>query len=194
MLIERVREMSIEEFLDFAETSEERFEFIDGEICPMTGGTLEHFDIVTNVMDLLQPGLAGKAYRRYSGGMLVKANGDKLLSPDVIVVAGRPETESNRRVLLNPLVVVEVTSPTSADYDRNEKADYYFDVPSIQACLVIEQERLLVELYTRGAAGWNVETFADIEDEVPLATLDCRLPLRDIYANIDFEAEATTGA
>ena len=193
MLIERVREKSIEEFLDFAERQEARFEYIDGEPCPMTGATLEHFDIVTNIMDLLKLRLSGRAYRRYSGGMLVKVGQQSLLSPDVIVVSGEPQTESNRRVLLNPAVVVEVISPTSIDYDRNEKADYYFDVPSIQAYLIVEQERPLVELYTRGEAGWLVRTIADLDDAVDIDALDCRLPLRDIYENIDFDAQATTG-
>ena len=189
MLIERVREKTIEEFLDFAETSEERYELIDGEICPMTGGTLNHFRIAKKVLQMLEAQLDIAKCEVVMGGMLVKVGARRVVSPDVTVVCGQIRTESNSRVILNPTLVVEVTSPTSSNYDRGEKADYYFDVPSIQACLVIDQQHPLVELFTRGAAGWNVETFADIEEKVHLAALDCRLPLRDIYANIDFEAE-----
>ena len=189
MLLERARQLTVEGFLDFAEASEERYEFIDGELCQMTGSKINHFEIITNLMDQLLFRIGASGYRRYGAGMLIRAGVARLLSPDVMVVRGEPETEAGTRVLLNPIVVVEVTSPTSMTRDRGAKLDYYFDVPSIEACLIVDQHRALVELHSRGEAGWRMQSFADMDDEVHIPALDCRLPLRDIYKNVDFAAD-----
>ena len=87
---------------------------------------------------------------------------------------------------------MEVTSPSSIDYDRGTKRELYGDVPSIAAYLVIDQHRALVELYTRIETGWQLQCFADLDDVVPLEALDCDLPLREIYRDIAFEPEART--
>ncbi len=190
VLAERARPMTVEEFLDFAECREERYEFINGEICPMTGGKLNHFRIITNLMDLLLFRLPPSEYTRFSAGMLIRAGDETLLSPDVMVVSSQPETEANTRILLNPALVVEVTSPTSRHYDRGAKRDFYFDVPSIQAYLIVEQERPLVELHTRGRTGWQIRSSTGMDDDAPLDALDCRLPLREIYKGIGFVGES----
>ena len=189
MLLEPVHLHTVDEFLDFAECREERYEFIDGEIVEMTGGTLNHFRIVRNLMDMLLVYLARADFERIPNGMLIKAGRSRLVAPDVIVVAGQPLTESNSRVLLNPAVVFEVTSPTSIGYDRGAKRGFYFDAPTIQAYLVAHQEQPLVELHERGEAGWRTREFAGLEAEAPIDALDCRLPLREIYQRISFDGE-----
>ena len=186
MAIERVRQMSVEEFLDFAESSEEWYEYIDGEPIKMTGGQLNHFDIISNILFELRLLLAETDCRTLPNGMLVRVGDASLVSPDVIVVCGEPQTEADTRILLNPILVVEVISPSSVDHDRVEKRDFYQSVDSIQAYLIVEQDRMLVELYARGEKGWHLQTFSQSDDEVPLAALDCRLPLRDIYRRIKF--------
>ena len=194
MAVERVRQMSVEEFLDFAESSEEWYEYIDGELRLMTGGKLNHFGISANITGQLLNLLAGKNCQVLGGGMLMKAGELRLLTPDVSVICGEPETESNTRLLLNPILVVEVTSPTSIDHDRGAKLEYYFDVASLQTCLIVDQHRVLVELYTRSETGWNLQRFKDLEDVVLLEALDCRLPLREIYRSIKFESGTSASA
>ena len=189
MFSERAREMSVEEFLDFAESSEEWYEYIDGELCPMTGGKLNHFVIGANIAGLFVNLLAEKDCQVLGGGMLVRAGAATLVAPDVSVVCGEPETESDTRILLNPIVVVEVTSPSSIDHDRVVKRDFYQSVESIQAYLVVDQHRVLVELYTRSQTGWHLQAFSELDDEIQLEALACRLPLRDIYRRIEFEDE-----
>lgn len=187
MVIERVRQMSVEEFLDFAENSEDWYEYIDGEPRQMTGGKLNHFVIISNVMGKIGSLLAGSDCQVLANGMLVKAGDTRLVAPDVIVICGHPETEADTRLLLNPIMVVEVTSPSSIDYDRVSKREYYSDVASIEAYLIVDQHRVFVELYTRSETGWHIQRFSELGDEVPLAALDCSLPLRDIYNRIEFE-------
>ena len=195
MVVDSVRQMSVEEFLDFVEDNEDRYEYIDGEPRQMTGGKLNHFRIINRILVLLGSRLSDTDCEVIAGGMLIKAGETRLVAPDVSVVCGEPETEADTRLLLNPILVVEVTSPSSIDYDRVSKREYYGDVPSIQAYLVVDQHRALVELYTRSETGWHIQCFSDLDDEVPIAALNCSLPLRDIYKRIEFdEAPLPTSA
>ena len=194
MVVDSVRQMSVEDFLDFVEDNEDRYEYIDGEPRQMTGGKLNHFRIINRILVLLGSRLSDTDCEVIAGGMLIKAGETRLVAPDVSVVCGKPETEADTRLLLNPILVVEVTSPSSIDYDRVSKREYYGDVPSIQAYLVVDQHRVLVELYTRSETGWHLQSFQDQDAEAPLEALACRLPLRDIYQNIEFEDETASAS
>ena len=188
MAIERVRQMSVEEFLDFAESSEEWYEYIDGEPVKMAGGKLNHFDIISNVLFELRRLLAETNCRTLPYGMLVRVGDASLVSPDVIVVRGEPDTESDTRLLLNPILVVEVLSPSSAHHDRVVKRDLYQSVDSIHAYLIVDQDRMLAELYARSETGWHLQTFSQSSEEIPLEALKCSLSLGDIYRNVELES------
>ncbi len=192
MVVERFQLMSVDEYLAFVEDSEEWYEYVDGEVRSMTGAKFDHFVIITNIIRRLSMLLEGKDCQVISSGMLVKAGATRLLAPDLSVVCGEPITESNTRLLLNPLILVEVTSPTSINYDRGAKLEYYLDVSSLQAYLVVDQHRVLVELYTRSDSGWHIQSYTNLEDAAPLEALGCRLPLREIYQNINFETETSS--
>ena len=186
MAVERVRHMSVEAFLDFAEASEYRYEYIDGEPIKMTGGKLNHFVISANIAGTLLNRLSGSECKAIGGGMLVRVGEASLVAPDVSVVCGEQQTEADTRILLNPILVVEVISPSSIEHDRVVKLGLYQAVASIQAYLIVEQDQILAELYTRGESGWDLKTFARPDDEIALEALNCRLPLRDIYERIEF--------
>lgn len=187
MAVERVRQMTIEEFLDFAEASEYRYEYINGEPVKMTGGKLNHFRIIKAILVQLENRLLGTQCETLPNGMLVRVGRSTLICPDVSVVCGEAETEADTRILLNPILVVEVTSPSSIHHDRVVKREFYQSVPSIQAYLIVDQHQVFAELYSRVDASWQLQTFSRPEDDIPLAALNCRLPLRDIYRNIALE-------
>ena len=189
MFSERAREMSVEEFLDFAESSEEWYEYIDGELYPMTTPTFRHNVIGYNIASRLGILLAEENCQALGMGQGIRVGETRFLIPDVSVVCGDPLLETDTRILLNPILVVEVTSPSSIDHDRVVKRDFYESVESIQAYLVVDQHRVLVELYTRSQRGWHLQAFSELDDEIPLEALACRLPLRDIYRRIEFEDE-----
>lgn len=194
MVIERVQKMSVEEFLDFVESSEQLYEYIDGELHPMTTPTFRHNIIGSNIAFSLRTLLTGSNCQVLGMGQGVRAGETRLLVPDVCVVSEAPLLEADTRILLNPILVVEVTSPSSIDRDRVMKREYYGDVPSIQAYLVVDQHRALVELYTRDGNRWRIDSYSNINDEAPLAALNCSLSLRDIYRNVDFDAGDASGA
>ena len=194
MVIERVRQMSVEEFLDFAERSEYRYEYIDGEPIKMTGGRLNHFRLINRLQFLLESLLSESNCEVLGSGMLVRVGEASLVAPDVSVVCGQAQTEVDTRILLNPILVVEVISPSSIDHDRIVKRDFYHSVDSIQAYLIVEQRRPLVELYTRSETGWRRQAFSELDDDAPLEALGCRIPLQDIYRNIKFDDESAARA
>ena len=188
MAVERVRRMSVEEYFDFVETREEWYEYIDGELYPMTPPTFRHNIISMNVALGLSTLLATRNCQTLGMGQGVMASETKFLIPDVSVVCGDPALEYDTRLLLNPALVGEVTSPTTVNIDRGAKREYYFDVPSIEIYLVVDQQRIFVELHSREDAGWRIEAYSNIDDALPLEALKCSLPLRDIYRNVEFEA------
>ena len=179
--------LSVDEYLTFDAESEIKHEYIDGEIYAMTGGTLKHSAIIMNT------GMAiGQQSNRsdciiLSSDMRVRINRSRFVYPDLSAVCGTPRLEDSESTLLNPILVVEVTSPSSIDYDRVAKRDFYREVASIQAYLVIDQHRIYAELFTRADGGWLLQVFSDMSDEIPLTMLNCNLPLANVYRGIAFE-------
>ncbi len=192
MVVEQVRQMSVEEFLDLAEQSEDWYEYFDGKIHRMTSTKFNHNVISHNLGLLLGIRLADTDCQVLGAGQGIRAGEDSYLIPDLSVVCGHAETEMDTRILLNPILVVEVISPSSVDHDRIVKRDFYHSVDSIQAYLIVEQRRPLVELYTRSETGWCLQAFSELDDDAPLDALGCHLPLRDIYRRIEFEEEPPT--
>lgn len=186
MAIDSIRQMTVEEYIAFDEATDVRYEYIDGEIIPMTGGTLYHALIMANVTGVLWQLLKGSDCRVISSDMRNRVNPTRYVYPDFSVVCGQPVTDERAVNLWNPTLVGEVTSPSSIDRDRGEKRRYYQSIASLQIYLVIDQHRVWVELYERQDVGWRRREYRDLEATVPLKILDCDLPLAEIYAGISF--------
>ena len=184
-MIAKTRPMTVEEYLAFDEASDIRNEFIDGEIYPMPGGTRSHNRIVASTIVALGTVLSERHCEIYASQMRVGIDPLKYVYPDVSVVCGEPEFEGDSEVtLLNPTVVVEVTSPSSMTHDHISKVEYYGAVPSIQGYLILDQERLFAEWYTRTESGWHLQQFNDVNAEIPLEPLGCTLHLAQVYRGL----------
>ena len=187
MVLEAIRQMTVAEYLAFELDSEIKHEYIDGEIYPMTGGTMHHAAIMANANGALWQRLLGTDCIIMSSAMRIRISHTRYVYPDLSVVCGEPLTEYNSLTLLNPTLVVEVTSPSSIAYDRDLKREYYQSIDTLQHYLVIDQHRVMVDFYSRGADGsWRSQQFADIAASLPLAALGCALPLAEIYHRIEF--------
>lgn len=179
--------LTVEEYFAIeAVENERRYEFIDGEIYDMTGGTNNHSVIKLNVAGTLHSQLYESDCSLRGSDMRVKVSGTRYVYPDLSAVCGEPQLEDNDTTLLNPIMVVEVTSPTSLYYDRAEKREFYDAVPSIQSYLVIDQHRVFVDLHTRTGRRWLWEEFSDLDDVVPIEILGCQLPISAVYRDISF--------
>ena len=176
-----------EEYLVFEAESQFKHEFIDGVIYEMTGGTLNHSRIKVNMTVEFDIQLRDSNCIVCNSDMRVGADEGRYVYPDLSVVRGSARLADNNMTLLNPGLVVEVTSPSSIDYDRTRKLDYYRSLPSIQAYLVIDQHRIHLELHTRTEQGWLWQTFTDLDGVIPLDMLNVSLQLAQVYRGIEFD-------
>ena len=182
--------MSPAEYIEWELGQELKHEYIDGELIEMTGGTLKHTRVKTNVGGMLYSILDFTTFVLCNSDMRVRVSPTRYVYPDFSVVRGEPKMEDERELtLLNPVFVVEVTSPGSQIRDRVDKVDYYQAVSSIEAYLIVEQDRCRVDLYTRADEGWNMRLFTKPDDVIPLPMLDCELPLSQIYRGIAFDED-----
>lgn len=189
MAVEIPVRLTVEEYLAWEETNFEKHEYIDGEVRCMAGATRTHNQIVVNTGSALWQLLADTNCIALNSDMRTKVGDASYYYPDLSVVCGEAHFErENEMELLNPVLVIEVSSPSSIDTDRGEKRDLYFDVPSIQAYLIIDQHRVCAELSIRADAGWMTTAYEDLDDVVPLDVLDCKLLLAQVYRGIQFEA------
>jgi len=180
---------SVEEYLAFEAESEFKHEFIDGVIYDMTGGTSNHSEIKVNLTYALGSRLRESGCWMRDSAMLVRISETRRVYPDLSVVCGEALLEEDDTLLLNPVAVFEVLSPTTVGYDRLTKLDYYRGMPSIEAYVIIDQFACQVELYTRSESGWHWQSFSEIDDVIPLDAIGCELPLSEVYRGIVFSED-----
>ena len=186
-MVTNIRHMTVEEYLAFDEASETTNEYIDGVIIPMPGGTGNHNAIVAYTIGTLTSLLDIRDCLVYASQMRIRIDETKYVYPDASVVCGTPDFEDENEVtLLNPTAVIEVTSPSSLARDHVSKVEFYGAVPSIQCYLILDQERVFAECYTRAEDGWRLRQYASPDDVIPLEPLACSLPLAQVYRGIVF--------
>ncbi|MDE2748806.1 MAG: Uma2 family endonuclease [Chloroflexota bacterium] len=188
MAVDRIRQMTVEEYIAFDEATEIRYEYIDGEVIALSGGTIYHGLIMANASGALWYRLRGSDCRVISSDMRNRVGTTRYVYPDFCVVCGEPVTDERAVNLRNPTLVGEVTSPSSINRDRGEKRRYYQNIASLQVYMVIDQQQPLVELYERQNDGWRWREFSGPDAILPLPALGCDLPLKEIYDGIQFEA------
>jgi Uma2 family endonuclease len=183
--------MSIEEYLALVEQDPEHaYEYLDGRVYMMTGGTPDHAIIGSNVNGLLQAFLRGRRCIVYNSDVYLQLSERYRVCPDVTVSCD-PRDRGAREVIRYPSLVVEVLSPTTEARDRGQKSLQYRSCPSIQEYVLISSEFPLVEVFRREKQGfWSLYTLA-IDDSIELTSLDLRFPVADIYQNTSFLEEAT---
>ena len=171
--------VTFEEFLSFVEHAEGKHELVNGVMYAMTGGTLRHADVTTNLVVSLHRELGGRPCRvRTSDAMVRTAAGDALY-PDVVVTCG--DSDTHPIWITRPLLVVEVLSEGTAAYDRGLKFEKYRAVESLAEYVLVDPDRTAVDIYRRETAGrWVLDPVRD--GAVVLLSLDISLTLDDIYA------------
>lgn len=179
--------MTAEEYLRLERAAEFKSEYDDGVIMAMSGASLRHNVIVH--------GLARSIGNRLENRCLVLSNDMKVrvlnptrfFYPDVLVVCDRPQVADDQKdVLLNPLIVIEVLSESTAKYDRERKFLSYQEIASLQEYLLVSQDEPRVEHFRREADHWVYTKNQGLDTAVHLPAIQCAIPLREIYAQVDF--------
>ena len=175
-----------EEYIALERKAHFKSEYFDGHIIAMSGASSKHNLITGDIFYGLYPQLIGHGCDIFISDMRVRPSlGDAYFYPDVVVVCGEPEFEDDTfDTLLNPIVIVEVLSPSTEAYDRGEKFTRYKHIASLQEYLLVSQDKVSVEHHRRHRTQWMLSHYRTLEDVLRLPSIGCELSLHDIYARI----------
>lgn len=182
--------LTSEEYLTWERKQPFKNEYHNGQIVAMSGAGRSHNRITVDITIQLGNQLMNSECEVFASEMRVRTSPEiSYFYPDVIVVCGEPRFEDDTfDTLLNPMLVIEVLSPSTAAFDRGEKFEHYKQIASLQEYILVSQNNVRVEYYRRQGSQWSHNTFEHLEDMLPLASIECTLPLRAIYRRVMFNA------
>lgn len=184
---------TIEEYLELEAHSLSKHEYHNGKIIEMAGGTTTHNELSGKLITQLNIAIDAKdaVFKVYSSDMKIWVEKfNRFLYPDAVTIALKPELYNNRRdIITNPLLVVEVTSPSSQGYDTNSKFSYYRSIPSFSEYLLVSQEQHHVSRFFREAPDlWRTSDYYSLEDMIPLQSMGLEIPMMGIYKGVDLNS------
>jgi Uma2 family endonuclease len=184
-LAEKVEYISVEEYLEGEKISQLRHEFIDGQVFAMAGASKRHNQICGNLYRNISSRLIGSDCGVFMESVKVRPNEITFYYPDIVVTCD--PSDNDEYIVHQPLLIVEVISPTSERADRYEKLQIYRQIPSLREYIIVWQEEMLVEVHRRNQEqAWTVERFSRVEAEINIDSIDFALKLSEIYLGIAF--------
>ncbi len=185
--------ISVETYLERERAAtQERHEYIDGWVIPVSGASLRHNLIVSNLSQQLGGQLRDTNCRAVTNDLRVALPAvDTYAYPDVVVYCGEPKLEDDHLdMLYNPTVVAEILSPTTEDYDRGEKFARYRALDTLQEYLLVAQDRPHIEHYVRDdETSWHFTETDGLDAEIECPSLDATLSLSEIYLDVSVESD-----
>jgi Uma2 family endonuclease len=187
------RRYTLQEYLELERTSEERFEFWDGEIFCMSGASADHERILRNMLVQLTLKIGGRGCEAFASNLRIKVPAaPPYRYADLSALCGEAQFEEIGGVdaLLNPQLIVEVLSPSTEAYDRGDKFTHYKSIETFREYLLVAQHRPHVtHLYKQSDGTWIYAEANDLEATLSLSSVVCELPLTEIYLGVSFDAE-----
>lgn len=174
-------------YLAFERASPIKHEYYNGHIYAMAGAKAAHNLIAGNTLATLHRQVRAKPCYVYPSDMRVKVLKTGLNTyPDVVVVCGQPQfTDAVEDTLINPLVIVEVLSPSTERYDRGMKFHHYRTIDSLRIYLLIAQDHCQIEQFSRQENGlWLFQEVSDLHASLAIPPLDCALTLAEVYEKV----------
>ncbi len=188
MASERTPTMSVEEYFELEENNPDtRYEYLDGYVYMMSGGSANHATISGNIYALLKSFLRGGPCRVYNSDMKVRVSEKRYFHPDVTVTCD-PRDRGTTDLIQSPRLVIEVLSPSTEARDRGRKLQCYLACPSIEEYLLVDTRSMRIEIYRKEQKKWVYDAF-EADDEVELTTLGVHFPVIDAYEDVIFEKE-----
>jgi len=180
-----------EEYLALERASPTRHEYYAGELIAMAGATRRHNLIVLNFGAELRTRLRDRPCEVYVADMRVRVGPTGPYTyPDIVVVCDEPRFQDDEfDTLLNPTVLVEVLSPSTEAHDRGNKFAQARKLASLQEYVLVSQDLIRVERYTRRGDDWLLTELSRLDDSLGLASIGCEVPLREIYARVSFPVD-----
>lgn len=184
--------VSPEEYLEFERAALDKHEYLNGEIFAMSGAKLAHVIICSNISGSLHQQVKERDCSVLQSDMRVQIPTTGLYTyPDILALCGEPVLVDDTYLdtLLNPSLIIEVLSPSTAEYDRGPKFDHYKTIESLKEYVLVWQDKKRVARYTkRDDSSWVLTDFIGDEAIIELSSIDCTLSIDDIYDKVEIES------
>jgi len=180
--------VSPEEYLERERKAETKSEYRNGAIVAMAGASIVHARIISNLMFQIHSALRHGPCEVFSTDLRLAVRAASLFTyPDVMVICGEPELADERRdIILNPVVLIDVLSRSTQDYDRGEKFAAYRTIPSLTEYLTVSQDKILVEQHTRQPdEPWLRREFRELSATIELKSIGVELRVADVYEKVE---------
>jgi Uma2 family endonuclease len=176
-----------EPYLAIDRAAEFRSEFLDGEMIDRQGASLRHARVQGNILGELYFALPGGACEAFGSDLRVRASRRMYAYPDASVVYGKPlVADEHEDILLNPVAIFEILSPSTEKYDRGVKFQHYRTIDSLKDYILVAQDAARVEHYTRADDNtWTLRDHQTLEEELKIASIAVSLPLSRIYDRVE---------
>jgi Uma2 family endonuclease len=181
------QKMSIEEYLEMENASAEKHEYYKGEIFAMGGAKVPHNTITGNFFGVLFNKLKGKKCKPYNSDQRIHIPLNTLFTyPDISIICGEIITLNNDDYnVLNPTVIIEVLSKSTANYDRGEKFKLYRDIATLKEYILVDPERTDTEIFRLNENDhWELEEYRSLADTVIIKSINETVLLSDIYDGV----------
>jgi len=178
------KKLTVEEYLEYEKTSDQKHEYYQGEIFAMAGAKIAHNRIVVRLTGLLSQKPRGKSCEPFNSDQRIHIPQNTLFTyPDISIICGKVETlENDEFNVLNPAVIIEVLSPGTKGYDRGEKFKLYRDIPTLKEYILVDSQFISVEAFRINVHGhWELEEYKKLNEELPIPSIGVLLPLEEIY-------------
>jgi Uma2 family endonuclease len=181
-----VPKMTPAEYLAWEPRQELRYEYTNGDVLAMTGGTVPHNDIAINLLTTLLPHVRAKGCRINMADVKLCIGESNLYYYPDLMVSCHPQDLNARKFIQFPKLIVEVLSPGTADRDRTDKFTDYQRLSSLQEYLLISSEKISVECYRRGEGRmWLYYPYTS-GDPIELTSLGISLSIEELYVGVNF--------
>lgn len=184
------KKISAQEYLALEREAEFKSEFYNGETFSLAGASLSHNRIVRNISSFLHQLLKQKGCEIFLNDMRLKVSEEGLYTyPDLMIVCGEFQfIDEAKDTLLNPAVIIEVLSKSTESYDRGKKFEFYRKIASLKEYVLVSQEKPMVEIFTKDSSGgWLLRDENNVNKSVTLSSIECSVPLSEIYFAVDFQ-------
>ncbi|MBD2593235.1 Uma2 family endonuclease [Nostoc spongiaeforme FACHB-130] len=182
--------ISADEYLIWEPTQEQRYEYWDGEVVAMSGGTRNHNRVSGNFFKLLDDALADRTCEVYIVDVKVQVEpGQKYFYPDVVVTCDKRDDDP--QLIQFPCLIIEVLSPSTEAADRGKKFAAYRQSPTLREYVLVQVAQPGVEVFHRNEQGKWVLSDYNLGDTMLLESVNVEIAIADLYRQVQFEAEAT---
>lgn len=189
----KLNNLTVAEYIQIEEDANQKYEYHDGRIYALAGGSLNHGLICGNIFGELRSGLREKGDECKAMTSEIKLyiqSENAFVYPDAMVVCGEiNKSTKNRHAIINPIIIVEVLSKSTESYDRGDKFYKYRQIQSLQEYILIDQSKPQIEIYRRQNELWQITRVSGLDKSISIHSTGIEIKLSDIYQDVDFSDE-----